>query len=64
MLRMHSAGVELAESVFSSDDTGTFTPYKPRVVMGVRRPKKSASRRLRSRRRRLLSIDLACSRPD
>ena len=27
LLRLHGSGVELAESVFSSDDTGTFTPY-------------------------------------
>jgi len=26
LLRLHGAGVEFAESVFSSDDTGTFTP--------------------------------------
>ena len=25
-LRLHGVGVEFAESVFSSDDTGTFTP--------------------------------------
>ena len=31
---MHSwFGVELAESIFSSDDTGTFTPCKLRFVM-------------------------------
>ena len=39
--RMHGAGAELAEAVFSSDDTGTFTPYKLRVVMhggATRRP--------------------------
>jgi len=33
LLRLHGVGIELAESVFSSDDTGTFTPYKLRVVM-------------------------------
>ena len=33
LLRLNGAGVELAESVFSSDDTGTFTPYKLRIVM-------------------------------
>jgi len=33
LLRLHSAGVELAESVFSSDDTDTFTPCKLRIVM-------------------------------
>ena len=27
LLRLHGAGVELAELGFSSDDTGTFTPY-------------------------------------
>ena len=32
-LRPHGSGVELAESVFSSHDTGTFTPQKLRVVM-------------------------------
>ena len=32
-LRLHGAGVELAESGFSSDDTGTFTPYKLRIMM-------------------------------
>ena len=39
--RMHGAGAELAEAVFSSDDMGTFTPYKLRVVMhggATRRP--------------------------
>jgi len=33
LLRLHCAGVELAESVFSSGDTDTLTPYKPRFVM-------------------------------
>jgi len=27
-LRLNGAGVELSESVFFSDDTGTLTPYK------------------------------------
>jgi len=33
LLRLYGAGVELAESVFSSDDTGTFTPCKLCIVM-------------------------------
>ena len=33
LLRLYGAGVVLAESVFSSEDMGTFTPCKPRVVM-------------------------------
>ena len=33
LLRLHGAGVELAESVFSSDNTGTFTPYKLHIVI-------------------------------
>jgi len=33
LFRLKGAGVELAESVFSSDDTGTFTPCKIRFVM-------------------------------
>jgi len=33
LLRLHGAGVELAELIFSSDDTGTYTPCKPRFVM-------------------------------
>jgi len=33
LLRLHGIGVELAESVFSSDDTGTFASHKPRFVM-------------------------------
>ena len=33
LLRLHGAGVELAESVFSSDDMGTFTPYELQIVM-------------------------------
>ena len=33
LLRLHGADVELAESVFSSDDTGTFTPCKLRIFM-------------------------------
>ena len=28
LLRLHGVGVELSESVFFSDDTGTLTPYK------------------------------------
>jgi len=34
LLRLHGAGVELAESVFSSDDTGTFTHSSYEKVMG------------------------------
>lgn len=30
--RLYGAGAELAESVFPSDDTGTFTSYKLRFV--------------------------------
>ena len=38
LLRLHGAGAELAESDFSSGDTGTFTPCKLRIVLhGVRR---------------------------
>ena len=33
MLCLNGSGVELTESVFSSNDTSTFTPYKLRVVM-------------------------------
>ena len=33
MLCLNGSGVELTESVFSSNDTSTFTPYKFRVVM-------------------------------
>ena len=33
LLRLHDAGVRLAESVCSSDDTGTFTQYNLRFVM-------------------------------
>ena len=35
LLRLHGAGVELAESVFSSDDTGTFTPLVRVRALGV-----------------------------
>ena len=33
LLCLHGVGVELAESGFSSDDMGTFAPYKLRIVM-------------------------------
>ena len=33
LLRLCGAGVKLAESVFSSGDTGTFTTYKLRFVI-------------------------------
>jgi len=33
LLRLYGVGVELAESVFSQGDTGTFTPYKLQAVM-------------------------------
>ena len=33
LLRLHGAGVELAESAFSLDDTGTFIPYKLRFMV-------------------------------
>ena len=32
-LRLYGVGVEFAESVFSSDDTGNFTPSKLRIAM-------------------------------
>jgi len=35
LLRLHGADVELAESVFSSDDTGTFTPCMLWFVMNA-----------------------------
>jgi len=42
----HGAGVKLAESVFSSDDTGTFTPYKLRVVINGGATKRPARFRI------------------
>ena len=33
LLRLHGAGIELAESIFSSDDTGTFTQCQLQIVI-------------------------------
>jgi len=52
LLRLHGAGVEIAESVFNSDDMGTFVPYQHK---GALREKKvelplGLSRRVHLRR--------------